>query len=288
MAILEVKNLKKSFGTYEVLKGIDFELNKGEVLAIIGSSGSGKTTLLRCLNFLETANEGQIIVNDEVLFDAEQIKTQKRAETSNQIRKKRLHFGLVFQSFNLFPHYNILHNVSLASELLAKENLRAEYRRISKEYKGVYKSKEIAILKARAKMEILGSIKSKSIALLNRVGLGDRALAYPCQLSGGQQQRVAIARALALSPDILCFDEPTSALDPELTGEVLKVIKGLKSGDSTMIVVTHEMEFARNVSDKVIFMANGIIEEQGTPQEVFDNPQSELTKAFLQKSMEKI
>lgn len=288
MAILEVKDIKKRFGDNEVLKGISFELNKGEVLAIIGSSGSGKTTLLRCLNFLETADEGEIIVNGETLFDAQKQKTKKRADSADSTRKKRLHFGLVFQSFNLFPHYTILRNVSIAPELIAKEQLRNEYRRITNSYRGVYKSKEIKMLEARARMEILGSIKSKSQALLDRVGLGDRALAYPCQLSGGQQQRVAIARALALSPDILCFDEPTSALDPELTGEVLKVIKGLKSGDSTMIVVTHEMEFARNVSDKVIFMANGIIEEQGTPQEVFDNPQSDKTKAFLQKSMEKI
>lgn len=288
MAILEVKDIKKSFGDNEVLKGISFELNKGEVLAIIGSSGSGKTTLLRCLNFLETADEGEIIVNGETLFDAQEQKTKKRADSADSIRKKRLHFGLVFQSFNLFPHYTILRNVSIAPELIAKEQLRNEYRRISNSYRGVYKTKEIKMLEARARMEILGSIKSKSQTLLDRVGLGDRAASYPCELSGGQQQRVAIARALALSPDILCFDEPTSALDPELTGEVLKVIKGLKSGDSTMIVVTHEMEFARNVSDKVIFMSNGIIEEQGTPQEVFDNPQSEKTKAFLQKSMEKI
>lgn len=288
MAILEVKDIKKRFGDNEVLKGISFELNKGEVLAIIGSSGSGKTTLLRCLNFLETADEGEIIVNGETLFDAQKQKTKKRADSADSTRKKRLHFGLVFQSFNLFPHYTILRNVSIAPELIAKEQLRNEYRRITNSYRGVYKSKEIKMLEARARMEILGSIKSKSQALLDRVGLGDRAASYPCELSGGQQQRVAIARALALSPDILCFDEPTSALDPELTGEVLKVIKGLKSGDSTMIVVTHEMEFARNVSDKVIFMANGIIEEQGTPQEVFDNPQSDKTKAFLQKSMEKI
>lgn len=288
MAILEVKDIKKSFGDNEVLKGISFELNKGEVLAIIGSSGSGKTTLLRCLNFLETADEGEIIVNGETLFDAQEQKTKKRADSADSIRKKRLHFGLVFQSFNLFPHYTILRNISIAPELIAKEQLRNEYRRISNSYRGVYKAKEIKMLEARARMEILGSIKSKSQTLLDRVGLGDRAASYPCELSGGQQQRVAIARALALSPDILCFDEPTSALDPELTGEVLKVIKGLKSGDSTMIVVTHEMEFARNVSDKVIFMSNGIIEEQGTPQEVFDNPQSEKTKAFLQKSMEKI
>lgn len=284
MKQLEVIDLKKSFGSTEVLKGIGFSLDKGEVLAIIGSSGSGKTTLLRCLNFLETADCGKIIVNGEELFDAESFKNNRHAD----VRNKRLHFGLVFQSFNLFPHYNILHNVTLASELRAKELLKAEYKAISKAYKGVYKSSEIKMLKLRAKAEIIGDIKAKAQALLERVGLGNRTSAYPCELSGGQQQRVAIARALALSPDILCFDEPTSALDPELTGEVLKVIKNLKSGDSTMIVVTHEMEFAKNVADKVIFMANGVIEEEGTPKEVFLNPQSEKTKAFLQKSSEAI
>lgn len=284
MAILEVNDIRKSFGSTEVLKGINFSLQKGEVLAIIGSSGSGKTTLLRCLNFLETADSGQIFVNGELLFDAASVKK----ETSYDIRKKRLHFGLVFQSFNLFPHFNILSNVKLASELLAKEKLKSEYQRIEREYKGIYKKSEIKRLKLYAKASISDNVRQKAQALLERVGLGDRAAAYPCELSGGQQQRVAIARALALSPDILCFDEPTSALDPELTGEVLKVIKGLKSGDSTMIVVTHEMEFARNVADKVIFMADGVIEETGTPSQVFDAPQSEKTKAFLNKSQEEI
>ncbi len=284
MAILEVENIKKSFGSNQVLKGLGFSLEKGEVLAIIGSSGSGKTTLLRCLNFLETADSGTITVNGEKLFDGE----AKTKTTSADLRKKRLHFGLVFQSFNLFPHMNILKNVSIASQLLAKEKLKIEVRDIEKRYKGVYSKREIDILKRRAKAEILDGINEKAKALLQRVGLLDRAAAYPCELSGGQQQRVAIARALALSPDILCFDEPTSALDPELTGEVLKVIKGLKSSDSTMIIVTHEMEFAKNVADKVIFMADGVIEEQGTPEQVFCNPASEKTKAFLQKSLEEI
>ncbi|MDD6644851.1 MAG: amino acid ABC transporter ATP-binding protein [Oscillospiraceae bacterium] len=252
MAILEVKNLRKKFGKTEVLKGIDFTLEKGEVLSIIGSSGSGKTTLLRCLNFLETAEVGTISVNGEKIFDGEENKRYKEAE----IRKNRLHFGLVFQNFNLFPQYNVLKNVSMAPTLM--------------------------------KMDSPENIEKHARALIERVGLTDRIDHYPCQLSGGQQQRVAIARALAMNPDILCFDEPTSALDPELTGEVLKVIQKLKSSDSTMIVVTHEMSFAKNISDKVIFMSDGIIEEYGTPEDVFCNPKSEKTKAFLNKSLEGI
>ena len=250
MSVLEIKDIKKSFGKTEVLKGIGFSLNKGEVLSIIGSSGSGKTTLLRCLNFLEFADSGTIAVNGETIFDGSSVKRLSDSE----IRKNRLHFGLVFQSFNLFPQYNVLKNVMLAPSLL-KRGTQEE-------------------------------IESKARALIDRVGLSEKIGNYPCELSGGQQQRVAIARALALEPDILCFDEPTSALDPSLTGEVLKVIKGLKSTDSTMIVVTHEMEFAKNVSDKVLFMADGVIEEYGTPDEVFNNPKSEKTKSFLNKSLE--
>ena len=249
MSVLEVKNIKKSFGKTEVLKGISFSLEKGEVLAVLGSSGGGKTTLLRCLNFLEFADSGTISVNSEVIYDGA-AKTQNDAE----IRKKRLHFGLVFQSFNLFPQYNVLKNVSLAPTLL--------------------------------KIDSPEAIEELARSLIDRVGLSDKIDNYPCELSGGQQQRVAIARALALKPDILCFDEPTSALDPELTGEVLKVIKNLKSNDSTMIVVTHEMEFAKNVADKIIFMADGLIEEMGTHDEVFNHPKSEKTKAFLCKSLE--
>lgn len=252
MAVLEVKNIKKSFGKTNVLKGIDFSLNKGEVLAIIGSSGSGKTTLLRCLNFLETPDNGSITVDGKVLYDSENSATLN----DEAIRQNRLHFGLVFQNFNLFPQYNVLENVTLAPSLL---------KRGSEE-----------------------EIKQNALNLIEKVGLSDKINSYPCQLSGGQQQRVAIARALAMNPHILCFDEPTSALDPELTGEVLKVIKSLKSGDNTMIVVTHEMEFAKNVADKVIFMADGIIEEEGTPTDVFDNPKSAKTKAFLAKSLEEI
>ncbi|MCR5208324.1 MAG: amino acid ABC transporter ATP-binding protein [Eubacterium sp.] len=251
MAVLEVKNIHKSFGEAVVLKGIDFELEKGEVLSIIGSSGSGKTTLLRCINFLEFAETGTITVNGEVIYNGE---TDKKLR-ENELRSKRLHFGLVFQQFNLFPQYSVMQNLTLAPSL-AKTGTKEE-------------------LDARAR------------ELLERINLSDKADYYPCMLSGGQQQRVAIARALMMEPDILCFDEPTSALDPELTGEVLKVIKSLKDSGSTMIVVTHEMEFAKNVSDKVIFMADGAVVEAGTPQEVFENPKSEKTKSFLANSLEK-
>lgn len=252
MSVLEVSNIKKNFGNLEVLKGISFSLEKGEVLSIIGSSGSGKTTLLRCLNFLEFAEEGTISVNGKQIYDGK----DKKKPSDDEIRQNRLHFGLVFQSFNLFPQYNVLENVTLAPNLL--------------------------------KMGSPEEIEERALKLIDRVGLTEKIKSYPWELSGGQQQRVAIARALALQPDILCFDEPTSALDPELTGEVLKVIKGLKSKDSTMIIVTHEMEFAKNVSDKVIFMADGVIEEMGTPEEVFDNPKSPKTKHFFSKSMEEI
>ncbi len=252
MSVLEVKNIKKRFGKTEVLKGIDFSLEKGEVLSIIGSSGSGKTTLLRCLNFLETPEEGSIIVDDKCIFDA----AEHKKLSDEEIRENRLHFGLVFQSFNLFPQYSVLKNITLAP-----------------------------ILQKRGTPE---EIEAVALDLIEQVGLLDKVNSYPCELSGGQQQRVAIARALALKPDILCFDEPTSALDPELTGEVLRVIKGLKGEDRTMIIVTHEMEFAKNVSDKIIFMADGVIEEVGTPQEIFDNPKSEKTRAFLSKSLESI
>lgn len=279
MAVLEVKNIRKSFGNNEVLKDISFSLDKGEVLAIIGSSGSGKTTLLRCLNFLETPQGGQIIVNGETLIDAD----AQQKFSDSEIRKKRLRFGLVFQSFNLFPQYNVLQNIMLAQQLLAKETIANKKDELKKQSKGSY-HKQLKQFETQLNEEI----ETKSLSLLDRVGLSEKVKAYPCELSGGQQQRVAIARALALNPDILCFDEPTSALDPELTGEVLRVIKGLKTSDSTMIVVTHEMEFARSVADKVIFMADGVIEEEGTPEQVFGNPKSEKTKAFLQKSLEKI
>lgn len=246
MALLEVKGLRKSFGKTNVLKGIDFGIEKGEVLSIIGSSGSGKTTLLRCINFLEFAEEGTISINGEIIYDG---KTDKRIKEKD-LRNKRLHFGLVFQSFNLFPQYNVLQNIMLAPSLM--------------------------------KMGSKDELKERALQVIEKVGLLEKCENYPCELSGGQQQRVAIARALMLNPDILCFDEPTSALDPELTGEVLKVIKSLKSEDSTMIVVTHEMNFARDVSDRVIFMDGGVIAEEGTPEQVFLNPQNQRTKDFLQ------
>lgn len=258
MAFLEVHNICKSFGKTEVLKGIDFSMEKGEVLVMIGSSGSGKTTLLRCLNFLETPDSGSITVNGETLLDADSPKYSDKEK-----REKRLHFGLVFQQFNLFPQYTVLKNISLAPQLRE------------------FSEKKLSRADKKAAME---RIDHNSMELLKTVGLAEKAYSYPCQLSGGQQQRVAIARALAMSPDILCFDEPTSALDPELTGEVLKVIRGLKDTDRTMIVVTHEMNFARGVADKVIYMADGVIEEYGTPDEVFGDPKSEKTKAFLKKS----
>jgi len=259
MAFFEVNNIMKKFDESEILKGISFTMEKGEVLSVIGSSGSGKTTLLRCLNFLEIADKGKIILNGETLFDGD--KTAKRKE--EELRKKRLKMGLVFQDFNLFPQYNLLENVTLAQKLLNKE----------------YGKKNKL---SGAELKKLNSDSEKTaLEIIDKVGLTDKLKFYPYQLSGGQKQRVAIARALALSPEVLCFDEPTSALDPELTGEVLKVIKELKPLNKTMIIVTHEMEFAKNISDKVIFMNKGVIEECGTPKEVFENPKSENTKNFL-------
>ncbi len=255
MAILEVEHLSKSFGQTEVLKDISFSLEEHQVLSIIGSSGSGKTTLLRCLNFLEKPNAGLIKVAGATIFDGNDATTKKESE----IRKNRLHFGLVFQSFNLFPQYTALGNVTLAPSLAAKE--RPDY-------------------KARKK-EILAEIEENGRKLLTQMGLSERMANYPHPLSGAQCQRVAIARALALQPDILCFDEPTSALDPELTGEVLKVIKELAGEGTTMIIVTHEMAFARDVSDQVIFMDDGYILEHGTPEDVFERPTQERTKQFL-------
>ena len=260
MSILEVKNLKKNFGSLEVLKGIDFSLEKGEALAMIGASGSGKTTLLRCLNFLERPTHGQIIVNDKVIFDADDNKSLGDA----QIRKHRLHFGMVFQSINLFPQYTALRNCTLARELMAKE--RPDFK--------------------ENKKKIMDEITAEGEALLESVGLKEKMNYYPHQLSGGQQQRVAIARALMLQPDILCFDEPTSALDPELTGEVLKVIRRLADRHTTMVIVTHEMKFARDVSDKVLFLDQGTIAEYGTPEQVFEHPKEERTKQFLERYFE--
>ena len=251
MNMLEIKGLRKRFGDTEVLKGIDLSLKRGEVLSIIGSSGGGKTTLLRCMNFLEKANSGEIWVNGKQVYYAED---GAKPVVSPEAQ---LSFGLVFQQFNLFPQYSVKENLMLAPKLRAKRK------------------------NAEGRAESIEEIKARAEKLLAVVGLTEKADAYPCQLSGGQQQRVAIARALMLSPDILCFDEPTSALDPELTGEVLRVIRSLKDSERTMIIVTHEMEFARNVSDRIVFIADGVIEEEGTPDEVFGNPKSEKMRAFL-------
>ena len=257
MPILEVRNLRKTFGKTEVLKGIDFTLEKGGVLSVIGSSGSGKTTLLRCLNFLESPDAGSITVNGETLLDCSEPSTL----SESQIRRKRLHFGLVFQSFNLFPQYTAIMNVVLARKLLAQENHTWD--------------------------KIKHDVHEEALEIFRNIGLADRMENYPHKLSGGQQQRVAIARALIMHPDILCFDEPTSALDPELTGEVLKVIRGLSEKNTTMIIVTHEMEFARDVASHVIFMDGGIICEQGDPLEVFNHPKEERTKQFLSRYSQK-
>ena len=256
MSVLEVKDLKKSFGKTHVLKGVSFSIEKGEVLSIIGSSGSGKTTILRCINQLETADSGYISVAGEEFFNGK----QKKENAKEKRRKQRL-VGLVFQDFHLFPQHNVLKNVTLAAELLARED---------KDYK-------------HNKKEIHAAIDAKAKELLAKVGLSDKLTNYPCELSGGQKQRVSIARALMLEPEILFFDEPTSALDPELTGEILKVIKGLAEENMTMVIVTHEMSFAKAVSSKVIFMDNGVIEEEGTPEEVFGNPKSARTREFISK-----
>ena len=255
MAILEVRNIEKHFGATKVLNDISFSLEKGQAIAIIGSSGSGKTTLLRCLKFLEKPDKGTISVGGSVIFDADDPATQRE----NEVRRKRLHFGMVFQSFNLFPQYTALKNVTLAKELLSQE--RPDF----KEHK----------------KEILEEIQAEGLELLAKMGLSERADHYPRQLSGGQQQRVAIARALALHPDILCFDEPTSALALELTCEVLRVLRSLAEQKTTMIIVTHEMSFARDVADRIIFMDGGYIVEEGPAHDLIDHPKEERTKQFL-------
>ncbi len=255
MPILEVRNIGKSFGSTDVLKNVGFSMKRGEVISILGSSGSGKTTLLRCINFLERADKGQVLVDGQVIFDAED-RTKKGA---GEIRKAQLNFGMVFQQFNLFPQYSVFENIILAPKILAKE--RPDYK--------------------KNKKEILSGIAEKAYDVIKKVGLTDKLNSYPCELSGGQQQRVSIARALALNPKILFFDEPTSALDPELTGEILRVIRSLADKNITMVIVTHEIGFARNVSDRIIFMDKGVVAEEGTPEEVIDNPKNSRTRDFL-------
>ncbi len=243
MNILEVKNLQKSFGSTAVLNGISFSLERGNILAVIGSSGGGKSTLLRCLNFLEIPDSGEIrVMNTPLTWNSEK-----------QIRENRRHFGLVFQNFNLFSQYTVLENI-LLSPVLLKTGSRADLERQAR-------------------------------SLLAQVGLSEKANSYPCQLSGGQQQRAAIARALALNPDVLCFDEPTSALDPRLTGEVLQVIRELKQCGKSIILVTHDMAFAKEAADVVLYISDGIVEEVGTAEEIFSHPRSSKTKAFLQTSL---
>ena len=280
MAYLEITGFNKNFGQTEVLKGIDLTVEKGQVVSVIGSSGSGKTTLLRCINFLETPDSGVMRLNGETLFDA----ADKKEEREAVLREKRLNFGLVFQQFNLFPQYNVLGNVMLAPGLL----IDTEAKRLKKQLKeqGVSRRETAAKVK-EFKDTRKAEIRKEAEELLEKTGLTDKANAYPCELSGGQQQRVAIARALALKPTVLCFDEPTSALDPELTGEVLKVIRALKDDERTMIIVTHEMGFARGVSDKVVFMSGGVIEEEAPPAQIFDSPKSEKLAAFLSSAASK-
>ena len=275
MAYLQIKNFCKSFDGLQVLKGIDLDIEKGEVVTIIGSSGSGKTTLLRCVNFLETPDEGQMLLDNEVLFSTDLVNSY----TDTDLRNRRLNFGLVFQSFNLFPQYNVLDNITLAPKLLLKEQAK-NYKKQLKQEKQLSRAEIKKTVNAFV-AEQEANIVAEGENLLALTGLSEKANSYPCELSGGQSQRVAIARALALKPKVLCFDEPTSALDPELTGQVLKVIKSLKEKDRTMIIVTHEMGFAKSVSDKVVFMADGVVEEIGTPRQIFSQTKNEKLKAFL-------
>ena len=281
MAYLEIKNFKKSFGNVSVLKGIDFTLDKGQVLSIIGPSGSGKSTLLRSLNFLERPDEGVMTLDNEILFDA---KTAK-SDGEKALRNKRLNFGLVFQSFNLFPQFNVLKNITLAPTLLLKDKVKVYKKELKKNKTLSFKQRKEKVNNFKKEQKQI--IEQEALSLLEKIGLSDKINAFPCELSGGQCQRVAIARALALNPKVLCFDEPTSALDPELTGEVLKVIRSLKDQDRTMIIVTHEMGFAKNVSDKIIFLYDGVVEEEGKPKQVFEKPKSEKLVHFLSNLTEK-
>lgn len=281
MSYLKIENFNKTFNDgFKVLKNINFTLEKGQVLSIIGSSGSGKTTLLRCINFLTMVDEGKISLGDELIFDS--VRDENLSDKA--LREKRLNFGLVFQSFNLFPQYNVLNNVTLAPNMLLLDEVK-KYKKSLKEENKSFRERR-ALVKAYIK-ERKAKIEKEALEIIEKVGLLDKIKSYPCELSGGQCQRVAIARALALNPKVLCFDEPTSALDPELTGEVLKVIKSLKQKDRTMIIVTHEMSFAKNVSDELIFMADGEIVESGKPKDLFNNPKTEQLKMFLDSATNK-
>ena len=278
--VVSVRNLRKSFGELEVLRGVDIDIYKGDVVAVVGPSGCGKSTFLRCLNFLETPDNGVMMLDGSTLFNSE----QNYKDSEKILREKRLNFGLVFQSFNLFPQYSVFKNITLAPILLLKEK--------SKEYKKQLKTQKLTAKDIKIRLNEFKESEKKVIEqdafeLLEKIGLTEKKDSFPCELSGGQCQRVAIARALALKPKILCFDEPTSALDPELTGEVLKVIRSLKDEDRTMIIVTHEMGFAKHVSDKIVFMADGVIEEEGAPQDILDKPKSEKLKVFLHGVSEK-
>lgn len=266
MAYFRVEDLTKNFGELGVLRGVTFEMEKGEVLSVIGSSGSGKTTLLRCINFLETPSSGKITLDGETMFDG----TLNERPTETELRRRRKNFGLVFQSFNLFPQYDVLSNVTLAPSLFLQEKIK------SLKKSGVKKKELDEIYRAGTE-----DINRKAKELIRKVGLSDKEKAYPCELSGGQSQRVAIARALILSPKVLCFDEPTSALDPLLTGEVVKLLKDLKNEGRTLIIVTHEMDFAKSVSDKIVFVADGVVVQSGTPDEIFGEKRTEKLSRFL-------
>ena len=249
MKLLEIENLGKSFGNLEVLKNISMSVEKGEVVAIIGPSGSGKSTLLRCATLLETMDKGSLKINGHVA--ACEVSGKSEYVSKSELTKIKNSFGLVFQQFNLFPHFSVLKNVCDAPVVVEKRDKN--------------------------------QVRKEAMELLEKVGLSGKENSYPCQLSGGQQQRVAIARALAMNPEILFFDEPTSALDPEITAGILKVLKQLAEENMTMVIVTHEIDFARKVADRVIFMDEGVIIEEGDPKQVLDNPSNERTKAFLQK-----
>lgn len=281
MAYLDIKNFTKTFGNVNVLKGIDMQVEKGSAVSIIGPSGSGKSTLLRCINFLENPDSGVMVLDGETLLDC----SKKEKKDDKTLRNKRLNFGLVFQSFNLFPQHSVFKNITLAPLLLLKDKIKAYKKELKQTKELSFNARRTLVKEFKAEQRQL--IEKNAEELLIKTGLTDKKNAFPCELSGGQCQRVAIARALALNPKILCFDEPTSALDPELTGEVLKVIRSLADEKHTIIIVTHEMGFAKNVSDKVVFLYQGKVEEYGDAKEVLENPKSQALKNFLSSVSEK-